>query len=82
MRKLALLLLSIAVVHLSVAQQQLTLKDAVLKAGSDLAPERIRGLQWVKGTDTFSLVKDGALLVGSVGKMADRPVTDLATVNK
>ena len=63
------------------AQQQLTLRDAVLKAGTDLAPERLRGLQWITGTQQFSYVKDSLLMQGAMGKSLDFPVVDLATLN-
>lgn len=60
----------------------LTLNDAVLKAGSTLAPERIRGLQWVEGAANYSYVKGESLLKGSLGKSVDMPVAELATLNK
>jgi dipeptidyl-peptidase-4 len=63
-------------------QQTLTLRDAVLKAGTDLAPERIRGLQWITGTGNYSFVKDSMLMVGSSGKAMDRPLLSLGTLNK
>lgn len=63
-------------------QQTLTLRDAVLKAGTDLAPERIRGLQWITGTGNYSFVQDSVLMVGSSGKAMDRPLLSLGTLNK
>lgn len=47
------------------AQKALTLSDAVLKAGSDYAPERIRGLQWIEGSPTYSYVKGDVLMHGA-----------------
>lgn len=64
------------------AQQRLTLKDAILKAGTDLAPERLRALQWVEGAPQYSHVKDGALLVGTLGKSMDRAVVTTAQLNE
>ena len=64
------------------AQQTLTLRDAVLKAGTELAPERLRGLQWIKGTGNFSYVRDSLLMMGSSGKAMDRPILSLGTLNK
>lgn len=63
-------------------QKELTLKDAVLKAGTDLAPERMRGLQWIEGSNAFSYVKGEQLMLGTPGKSADRPIVELAAVNK
>jgi dipeptidyl-peptidase 4 len=77
-----LVLLSYAFVLAASAQQPLTLHDAVLKAGTDLAPERIRGLQWIEGGNTYSYVKGEKLMRGTLGKSADAPIADLATVNK
>ncbi len=75
---LALLLLTY---HWSVAQQQLTLRDAVLKAGKELAPERMKDLQWMKDTPTYSYVKDSVLMQGQIGKSADVPLVSLADLN-
>ena len=65
----------------SAQQKELTLKDAVLKAGTDLAPQRLSGLQWIPNTDTYCFVKDSLLLKGGVGKMADVPLLSLKEVN-
>jgi len=63
------------------AQKALTLRDAVLKAGTDYAPDRLRGLQWIKGAANYSYVKDDALMRGTLGKSADTKIMDLATLN-
>jgi len=76
----AFLLLAIADVTAQLAP--LTLSDAILKAGTTLAPERLRGLQWVEGASTYSYVKGEQLLVGTLGKSADRAEVELATLNK
>ncbi|HRD53720.1 MAG TPA: DPP IV N-terminal domain-containing protein, partial [Flavobacteriales bacterium] len=67
---------------IAVGQQQLTLSDAVLKAGSALAPERFRGLQWVEGAPRYSYVKGEQLMRGDIGKTTDRVIAELATLNK
>ncbi|HMC98097.1 MAG TPA: DPP IV N-terminal domain-containing protein, partial [Flavobacteriales bacterium] len=64
-----------------IAQQQLTLRDAVLKAGTDYAPERLRGLQWITNTPTYSYVKGDAIMVGTLGKSMDRPLVGIAELN-
>ena len=67
----------------SIAQQApLTLKDAILKAGTDLAPERLRGLQWIEGAQRYSYVKGEQLMRGDIGKTTDRVIAELATLNK
>jgi dipeptidyl-peptidase-4 len=80
-RRFLLPLLLAPAIHAS-GQQTLTLRDAVLKAGTDLSPERIRGLQWIKGTGNYSYVRDSLLMMGSTGKAPDRPLVDLGTLNK
>jgi dipeptidyl-peptidase-4 len=63
------------------AQQQLTLKDAVLKPGTDYAPERLKGLQWVEGSPTYSYVKGDQLMTGTLGKSMDLAVASLTELN-
>ncbi len=81
-RKLVLASCAVALTTLTLAQQPLTLRDAVLKAGTDLAPERLRGLQWIEGTATYSFVKGEELRSGGVGKSMDRTVATLDVLNK
>ena len=64
------------------AQKALTLRDAVLKAGTDYAPERMRGLQWIEGSPTYSYVKDDKLMRGALGKSTDDAVLDVQGLNK
>ena len=73
-RKLVLTSIAVALIASATAQQQLTLRDAVLKAGTDLAPERLRGLQWIEGTGTYSYVKGEQLMKGTLGKSVDQPI--------
>ncbi|MFN6115972.1 MAG: DPP IV N-terminal domain-containing protein, partial [Flavobacteriales bacterium] len=75
----ALLLITLPVA----AQQQLLLRDALLKAGTDLAPDRMRGLQWIKDAANYSYVtKENVLMRGTLGKSMDVAMTDLAALNK
>ena len=49
---------------LKAQETQLTLSDAVLKAGSELAPDDLRGLQWIPGSHHFSYISlDGRTLM-------------------
>ncbi len=46
---------------LSAQKKELSLKEAVLNQRNSLAPERIAGLQWIPGTDTYVFVKENKL---------------------
>ena len=62
-------------------QKELTLRDAILKAGTDLAPERLSGLQWIEGGNYFAYVKGEQLMRGALGKSIDQPIAELSAVN-
>ncbi len=81
-RLLSAALLLVAANHASAQREPLTLSDAVLKAGTTLAPERLRGLQWIEGTANYCFVKGEVLMKGSPGKSADAPLLELAVLNK
>ncbi|MEO8067485.1 MAG: DPP IV N-terminal domain-containing protein [Flavobacteriales bacterium] len=59
----------------------LTLSDAVLKSGTDLAPQRLKGLQWIPGTSSYCYLKNDTLWAGVGGKRADMPIAMLADLN-
>lgn len=63
-------------------RKELTLKDAVLKAGTDLAPQRLAGLQWIPGTLTFSYVKNDTLIRSGTGRMPDAFLYSLKALNE
>jgi len=81
MRKTLLLLFIVLIGSPTWAQKALTLSDAVLKAYSEFAPERVKGLQWIEGGATYSYLKDGSLMKGMIGSAADLPLLDLASFN-
>lgn len=81
MIRTSILLLTLSAPFLAHAQKALTLRDAVLKAGSEYAPERLRGLQWIEGSTAFSYVKEDRLMRGTAGKSLDTPIIDLATLS-
>jgi len=62
-------------------QATLNLKEAVLKAGTDLAPERLRGLQWIEGAPRYSYMKGEQLMRGDIGKSTDRVLVELSALN-
>lgn len=62
MNRTSTLLLAFAIPFLLHAQKALTLRDAILKAGTDYAPERLRGLQWIEGSNTYNYIKDDKLM--------------------
>ncbi|MGV3636368.1 MAG: DPP IV N-terminal domain-containing protein, partial [Flavobacteriales bacterium] len=76
------LLFAFAIPFLLHAQKALTLRDAILKAGTDYAPDRLRGLQWIEGSNTYSYIKDDKLMRGTLGKSADLPIIDLTALNQ
>src|SRR6185503_16620734 len=61
--------------------QELTLSDAVLKAGTDLAPKRLSGLQWIPATANYSFTKGDSLMTGGIGKAADQVIATVADLN-
>lgn len=79
------LALGLAMAGLLPAQEhlkELTLKDAITKAWSDYAPERLDGLQWVPNTAGYAYVKDDVLMRGVIGKRADVAALTLARLNE
>lgn len=81
LRRLVLICVATAACSASAQQATLTLKDAVLKAGTDLAPERLRGLQWIEGAPRYSYVKGEQLMRGDLGKTTDRVLVELGALN-
>lgn len=70
---------------LSSAQEklkELTLKDAITKAGTDFRPKHVDGLQWIPNTETYCYVKDNVLMRAGTGKMAELPIISLDEMNK
>lgn len=61
-----LFLLLPGMVTVTAQKKELTLKEAVLNQRNTLAPERINGLQWIPGTDTYVFIQNNQLKTGSV----------------
>jgi len=76
----AILLLWASAANL-IAQKELTLRDAVLKAGTDLAPRTLKGLQWIPDAAGYAFLKGDSLMMGSVGKAADQLIATVADLN-
>ena len=84
MKRTALLLFVCNLVISTVAQErlkELSLRDAITRAGTEFRPEHLPGLQWIPGTSQYAYVKDQTLLRGGTGKMAELPVVTLAALN-
>lgn len=66
------------------AQKILTLEDAVIGQYTQLAPERLRDLQWIPGTHSWSsLSPDGEeILQGGINKDSNRVIMDLDSLNR
>lgn len=82
MKRSAFLLLALLLTFSLAAQEQLTLSDAILKAGSELSPQRLRGLQWIKGEEAYSFVKGEDLMRGEVNDAAAKPILTLSELNE
>lgn len=81
MKKILLLIAAIACTAANAQLKELTLSDAVLKAGTDLAPKRLSGLQWITGTSTYSYAKGDSLMMGTLGKSGDVVLMRLEELN-
>ena len=77
----AALLLCLATAPAQEKLKTLTLSDAVLKGNTDLAPQRLRGLQWIPGGTNYCHVKGDTLWIGTLGKSLDMPLVTLAQMN-
>ena len=74
--------LFVAYAYLTMAQQKLTLEEAVTGQFRQFAPTTIQQLQWVPGADLFSFVKDETLWVGALKQgAADRKILALTELN-
>lgn len=62
--------------------QELTLRDAMQRAGTDLGPERLPQLSWVQGATTYSYVKRDTLWENGLGKMSDQVAATLTDLNR
>ncbi|MFT3883904.1 MAG: DPP IV N-terminal domain-containing protein [Flavobacteriales bacterium] len=84
MRRAALVLsflLAVCAVDAQEKLKDLSLKDAITKAYSEYAPEQLKGLAWIPGTEEFSYVKDDVLMRGAVSKKSDTQLVTLAQLN-
>ncbi|MBK9422401.1 MAG: DPP IV N-terminal domain-containing protein [Flavobacteriales bacterium] len=82
LRRTLLFIALLGVTALSAQEKQkLTLSDAILKGGV-LYPEKVKGLQWIPHSNSYSFVKDNTLVKGTVGKIGERPIISLADLNK
>ncbi|MCH8331136.1 MAG: DPP IV N-terminal domain-containing protein, partial [Bacteroidetes bacterium] len=63
------------------AQKKLTLEDAVRKPRTTLAPEKIKSLQWIKDSESWSYVANNVLKRGTVEGI-DQTIIELDDLNK
>lgn len=82
MTRSTILALTLLVPSFLFGQKALTLRDAVLKAGTDFAPERLKGLQWIEGSAAYCVVKENTLYRASVDGEKETPIIALAELNK
>ena len=81
MLRRALLLISLLATTLLSAQEkkELTLKATILDRS--LYPERMSGLQWITSINSYSFVKDSALMRGGASERTDRVIATLNDLN-
>ena len=81
MLRRALLLIAVLGTTLLSAQEkkELTLKATILDRS--LYPERLSGLQWITGTNSYSFANDSALLRGETGGRTARVIATLNDLN-
>lgn len=78
MRYSVLLILAIALVGTTHAQQKLTLEEAVTGQFRQFAPTSIQELQWLPGADLYSYIKEESLWIGGVKQNSpDRKILGL-----
>jgi len=77
-----LFLLTGCIFTVSAQKKELTLKEAVLNQRNTLAPERINGLQWIPGTNSYVFIKDNKLTAVSVKGNKTTDLLSLQMLNK
>ncbi len=82
MKRSSFLFLALVLTVSLAAQQQLTLSDAILKANSELAPQRLKGLQWIKDSERYSFVKGEDLMRGAATDATPERILSLEDLNK
>jgi dipeptidyl-peptidase-4 len=82
MYKFLILFFLSGVFTLTGQKKELTLKEAILAQRSTLAPERINGLQWIPGTDTYVFIKANKLKAGSIKGDKTTDLLSLEILNK
>lgn len=82
MRYLFTLICALAAGLISVAQQKLTLEEAVTGQFRQYAPSTLQQLQWIPGSDLYSFVKDESLWVGNIKQgSTDRKILAIEELN-
>lgn len=82
MKRSSFLFLALVLTASLAAQQQLTLSDAILKANSELAPQRLKGLQWIKDSERYSFVKGDDLMRGAATDATPERILSLEELNR
>jgi len=87
MRKLSTAIIALLFSFVAFSQQKdMTMQDAMLNARTTLAPENLKGLQFIKGTNDYAYMKkingvDG-WVTGNFKSGEDKPFFNLAQLNE
>lgn len=81
LKRSTFLLLALVLNASLAAQQLLTLSDAILKANTELAPQRLKGLQWIKDSERYSYVKGEDLMRGAATDPTAEKILSLTELN-
>lgn len=84
LRSLALGALFVSMFLPAVAQEKLSLRAAITQQWSTLGPERIRGMQWVPETETYTWIdsETNGMMIASAANDDARELLSLETLNK
>ncbi|MEI2747868.1 MAG: DPP IV N-terminal domain-containing protein [Ferruginibacter sp.] len=87
MRKLSTAIIALLFFQVAIAQQKdMTMQDAMINARTTLAPENLKGLQFIKGTNDYAYMKkingtDG-WVTGNFKSGEEKPFFNLAQLNE
>ncbi len=79
--KITIIFFVLTVTSLFAQKKELTLKESVLSARSKLAPEKINGLQWISGLDTYCFVENNIMYKSSVSGKDKEEIISLEALN-
>ena len=79
--KLTIVFFTISIATLFAQKKELTLKESILSARKELAPERINGLQWIPNSDFYCFTKNNNLYRSSASDKENKEILSLEVLN-